>query len=123
MVAADGFGKTTASSKSVLCYDGTSSSNGRLIWPVKGPRGTMMATVRALVTICFILALGSETSIALPPQDMPAEVKSCKAIADDKDRLKCFDRLFGETYKPRNPSEGAQANWSIEETKSLDGNA
>ena len=53
---------------------------------------------------------------------MPAEVKSCKAIANDKDRLKCFDRLFGETFKPPNPSEAAQANWAIEGTKSPDGN-
>ena len=31
----------------------------------------------------------------MPPQEVPAEVKSCKAIADDKERLRCFDGLFG----------------------------
>lgn len=54
----------------------------------------------------------------MPPQEVPAEVKACKAIANDKERLKCFDGLFGETPKPQNPQEGKQANWSIEETKS-----
>jgi hypothetical protein len=45
-------------------------------------------------------------------------VKSCKAIVDDKERLKCFDGLFGETSKPEESREERQANWSIEETKS-----
>ena len=36
----------------------------------------------------------------MPPQDIPAEVKSCKAIADDKERLRCFDGLFGGPSKP-----------------------
>jgi len=35
----------------------------------------------------------------MPPQEIPAEVKSCKAITDDKDRLKCFDSLFAEPSK------------------------
>jgi hypothetical protein len=52
------------------------------------------------------------------PQEIPSEVKSCKAIADDKERLKCFDGLFGETQKPQNTPEEKQANWSIDETKS-----
>ena len=63
----------------------------------------------------------------MPPQDIPAEVKSCKAIADDKERLKCFDGLFGGPSKPQKPPEERasekapeekQANWSIDETKS-----
>ena len=33
----------------------------------------------------------------MSPQEIPAEVKSCKAITDDKERLKCFDGLFGST--------------------------
>jgi hypothetical protein len=78
-----------------------------------------MANVRGLATIGFLLSLGSGASIAMPPQEViPAEVKACKAIANDKERLKCFDGLFGETPKPQNPQEGKQANWSIEETKS-----
>ena len=60
----------------------------------------------------------------MPPQDIPAEVKSCKAISDDKERLKCFDGLFGETSEATKSSERKQqANWSIDETKSpTDGN-
>jgi hypothetical protein len=82
---------------------------------------SVVAIGRTVATMTVLVTLISETSIALSPQDMPAEVKSCKAIANDKDRLKCFDRLFGETSKPQNPSEAAQANWAIEETKSPDG--
>jgi hypothetical protein len=84
---------------------------------------TIVAIGRAVATMSFLVTLCSETSVALSPQDMPGEVKSCKAIADDKDRLKCFDRLFGEASKPQNPPEGAQSNWSIEEAKSPDGSA
>ena len=54
-----------------------------------------MANIRPLVVIGFLVTLGSEAAIAMPPQEIPAEVKSCKAIADDKERLKCFDGLFG----------------------------
>ena len=79
---------------------------------------TIVAIGRAIATMIFLVTLASETSIALSPQDMPAEVKSCKAIPDDKDRL---GRLFAETSKPQNPPEGTQAPWSIEETKSPDG--
>lgn len=53
----------------------------------------------------------------MPPQEIPAEVKACKAIADDNERLKCFDGLFGR-IPTQNTPEGTQANWSIEETKS-----
>jgi len=90
----------------------------------------MMATVRALVTICFILALGSEASVAMPPQEITTEAKSCKAITDDKERLRCFDGLFGGPSKPqklpeekevKEPAEERQGNWSIDETKSTDG--
>jgi Type VI secretion system VasI, EvfG, VC_A0118 len=78
-----------------------------------------MATIRALVTIGFLVTLGSEASIAMSLQDVSAEVKSCKAIVDDKERLKCFDRLFSETSKPQNGQEEKQAgNWSMEESKS-----
>ena len=54
----------------------------------------------------------------MPPQEIPSEVKACKAIADGKERLKCFDELFGETQKPQNLPKEVQANWSIDETKS-----
>ena len=55
-----------------------------------------MTNIRPLVVISFLVTLGSEAAIAMPPQEIPAEVKSCKAIANDKERLKCFDSLFGE---------------------------
>ena len=54
-----------------------------------------MTNIRSLVVISFLVTLGSGMAIAMPPQEIPAEVKSCKAIADDKERLKCFDGLFG----------------------------
>ena len=63
----------------------------------------------------------------MSPQELPAEVKSCKAITNNKERLKCFDELFGETSKPqklpeekevKEPAEERQGNWSIDETKS-----
>ena len=54
-----------------------------------------MTNIRPLVAIGFLVTLGSEAAIAMSPQEIPAEVKSCKAIADDKERLKCFDNLFG----------------------------
>ena len=76
-----------------------------------------MANIRALATIAFLTTVGSEASIAMPPHEVPAEVKSCKAISDDKERLKCFDGLFGEASKPEKSHEEKQANWSIEETK------
>jgi type VI secretion system VasI family protein len=78
-----------------------------------------MATMRALVTIGFFVTLGLDASIAMPPQDVSTEVKTCKGITDDKERLKCFDKLFSETAKPEAvPAEKQAENWSIEESKS-----
>ena len=80
-----------------------------------------MANTRALATAGLLLTLASGTSIAISPQDMSAQVKSCKAIPEDKQRLKCFDHLFGDTPKLEKSEVGKPANWSIEETKSPDG--
>jgi type VI secretion system VasI family protein len=89
-----------------------------------------MTNIRTVATIAVLLTVGSEAAIAISPQELPAEVKSCKAITDNKERLKCFDGLFGETSKPqklpeekevKEPTEEKQANWSIDETKSTDG--
>jgi hypothetical protein len=77
-----------------------------------------MVTRRIGATIGFLVTLGSGASIAISPQDMVTEAKACKAITNDKDRLKCFDRLFTEPSRPQNPPEGAQSNWSIDESKS-----
>jgi len=98
-----------------------------------------MANVRALATAALLVTFASGASIAMPPQDIPTEVKSCKAIIDDKERLKCFDGLFGgasKSQKPlqerqveeppeqkqmKEPSEEKQANWSIDESESPTG--
>ena len=45
---------------------------------------------------------------------MSAQVKSCKVISDDKERLKGFDHLFSESPKPEKSETGKPANWSIE---------
>ena len=66
-----------------------------------------MAKIQAFVTIGVLVTLGSEAAIAMSPREIPAEVKSCKAITDDKERLKCFDGLFGGPSKPQNPLEEA----------------
>ena len=99
----------------------------------------IMANVRALATAALLVTFASGASIAMPPQDIPTEVKSCKAIIDDKERLKCFDGLFGgasKSQKPlqerqveeppeqkqmKEPSEEKQANWSIDESESPTG--
>src|SRR5262245_37742766 len=78
----------------------------------------MNAVIRAtrlLPLISFVIMLNSvATSQVVAPG-------SCKAIADDKQRLRCFDLLFGVPAKPQNAPEGAQTNWSVEQTKSPDG--
>jgi hypothetical protein len=81
-----------------------------------------MANIRSLLTFGFLVTLGIGPSITMPPQEVPAEVKACKAIANDKERLKCFDRLFGEPTQSQNFPEGEQRRWTIDETNSPDGN-
>ena len=46
-----------------------------------------MANIRALATVRLLMTLVPLASIATPPQDIPAEVKSCKAISDDSSGL------------------------------------
>ena len=77
----------------------------------------MMANVRAMAILGFFVTAAS-SAVAMSPQDIPAEVKSCKTIEDDKERLRCFDGLFGSTPRPQTSEEGKQGNWSIDETKS-----
>jgi len=85
----------------------------------------IMANIRALATAGLLVTFASGASIAMPPQDLPTEVKSCKAISDDKARLRCFDGLFERPSKPQKPPDEKQVkkppeekpeNWSIEET-------
>ena len=74
-----------------------------------------MANIQAFVTIGVLVTLSSEASIAMSPQEIPAEVKSCKAITDDKERLRCFDGLFGSPSKPPKPPDEQQAQNPPEE--------
>jgi len=79
---------------------------------------TIIATRNVLTTIGLLITLGSASSAI--SQEVPPEVRSCKTMADDKQRLRCFDRLFGTSAKTKKFQEGKQARWSIEETKSSD---
>ena len=63
-----------------------------------------MANIRTLVTIGVLVTPGSKAAVAMSPQEVPAEVKSCKAIANDKERLRCFDGSFGGPSKPQKPA-------------------
>jgi hypothetical protein len=68
------------------------------------------------ITATFAI-FGSTASNALPPQAITEEVKACKAISNDQQRLKCFDGLFAN--KPNAPEKSVnEGNWSIEESKS-----
>jgi hypothetical protein len=62
-----------------------------------------MANIQAFVTIGVLVTLSSEAAIAMSPQEIPAEVKSCKAITDDKERLRCFDGSFAVPQTPIGP--------------------
>jgi hypothetical protein len=68
----------------------------------------------------FFVIFGSSASNALPPQAITEEVKSCRAISNDQQRLKCFDSLFADKPDQTKPSEKSakEYNWSIEESKS-----
>src|SRR5262245_42849197 len=78
----------------------------------------MMANIRALTIFGFLVAFSSRALIAMPPQDVRADVGSGKATTDDTERLKCFDGLFGSPAKPKNAPDITQTTWSIDETKS-----
>ena len=80
-----------------------------------------MTNIPCLTTFGFLVTLGMGPSIAMSPREIPAEVKACKAITDDKGRLECFDRLFGESAQSQKSPGGEQGRWTIEETKSPDG--
>jgi type VI secretion system (T6SS) VasI/EvfG family protein len=68
----------------------------------------------------FFVICGSTASVALPPEATSENVKLCKAISNDQQRLKCFDDLFATKPVPRPPTtdQSAQGNWQIEESKS-----
>jgi hypothetical protein len=70
-------------------------------------------------TAAFVI-VGSTVSKALPPQGIREEVKSCKAMSNDQQRLKCFNDLFADKPNPPNaPDKSAnEGNWKIEESKS-----
>jgi type VI secretion system VasI family protein len=90
-----------------------------------------MTNVRVIAIIGLLVAICPGDSVAMPPQDVPGEVKACTAIGDDTERLKCFDRLFASPSKPSKPpdknetqppSAEKQAEWSIDEKQSSDRN-
>ena len=66
------------------------------------------------------LIFSSTASNALPPQANTEEVKACKAISNDQQRLKCFDSLFADKPNPPNAAGklASEGNWQIEESKS-----
>jgi hypothetical protein len=68
----------------------------------------------------FFVIFGSTASNAAPPQAITEEVKSCKAISNDQERLKCFDSLFADKPNPPNAADksASEGNWQIEESKS-----
>ena len=56
----------------------------------------------------YFVIFGSTVSNALPPQAITEEVKACKAISNDQQRLKCFDDLFAD--KPNPPDARGQVS-------------
>jgi Type VI secretion system VasI, EvfG, VC_A0118 len=85
-----------------------------------------MANIRGLGAAGLLVTCASGASIAMSPQDVSAEVKSCKAMAGDKERLRSFDDLFGEPSKEKlseekqvkDSPEGKQGHWLIDDSKS-----
>ena len=68
-----------------------------------------MAKIQAFVTIGVLVTLSSEAAIAMSPQEIPAEVKSCKAITDDKERppvLRWFVWLTSQAPKSSGEAAG-----------------
>ena len=63
----------------------------------RGKRSQLFVAIGA-----FFVIFGSTASNALLPQAIPEEVKSCKAISNDQQRLKCFDGLFADKPNPPN---------------------
>ncbi len=76
---------------------------------------------RLFVAIGTYFAIFSPTaSNALQLQAITEEVKACKAISNDLQRLKCFDGLFADKPNPPNAADKSanEGNWSIAESKS-----
>ena len=68
----------------------------------------------------YFVIFCSTMSNALPLEAIKEEVKACKAISNDPQRLKCVDGLFMDTPSQPNAAEKAanEENWQIEESKS-----
>jgi hypothetical protein len=81
-------------------------------------RGKQSRLFAAIST--YFVIFSSTASHALPPQAIPEEVKSCKAMSNNQQRLKCFDDQFADKPNPPNaPDKSVNVgNWSIEESKS-----
>ena len=65
------------------------------------------------ISASFVI-FGSTVSNALPPQAIPEEVKSRKAMSNNQQRLKCFDDFFADTPNPPNAPDKSvnEGNWS-----------
>jgi hypothetical protein len=81
----------------------------------RGKRSRIFVAIGA-----FFVIFSSTVSNALPPQAITEEVKACKAISNDQQRLKCFDGLFVNKPNPPNAADKSvnEVNWSIEESRS-----
>jgi hypothetical protein len=96
-----------------------------LTTPVKGTYEDGMSycdkqsRIRFAVSASFVIFC-STVSNALPTQAITEEVKACKAISNDQQRLKCFDDLFADKPNPPSAADKSanEGNWSIEESKS-----
>jgi type VI secretion system VasI family protein len=91
----------------------------------------IMKNVRVVAIVGMLVAICPGDSVATPPKDLPGEIKACKAIVDNTERLKCFDGLLaGSSEQPKSPDKSQiqqpaterQANWSIDEKQLGDGN-
>jgi hypothetical protein len=83
--------------------------------PYRGKQSRLFAAMSS-----YFVIFGSTASNALPSQAITEEVKTCKTISNDRQRLKCLIDLFADKPNPPNAPDKSvnEGNWSIEESKS-----
>jgi hypothetical protein len=82
----------------------------------RGKRSRILFAITATFAI-----VGSTASNALSPQTtVEVGVKACKAISNERQRLKCFAGLLADKPNPPNAADKSanEGNWKIEESKS-----
>ena len=81
-----------------------------------------MVTIRAILAIIALIqpltSAATETPTSL---DVAGRVRSCRAISDDTQRLKCFDDLFGRKVGVSPIVTGSKMEWSVEQRNAEDG--